>query len=135
MFVGPYENIESGHKKALHRQSRIIKYYGMTTIILNNFLNACQKLFMSGRRHNRSHSKLIHLMKSFELYFERQLDHLSQSSKYKHHLCSHRYNCIIYPIFVSLEFHYSLLNIKNKTFIIKGISATFYCRFLVTISN
>ena len=117
----------------MHRQSRVVKYYGVATTIVNSFMNICNNLFSSGGRHNRSHNNLVVFLTHIERKLERFLDSFSRSHNFKHHLCAHRYNCFIYPILVKFVFFNSLIiNLKLIFFIFtKGIFAKIHCRLLV----
>jgi hypothetical protein len=97
MMIGDSEIIQpiNNHTK-LNRPSRIVKYYGFMTMILNNLFNTFNK-----RRPN-SHSTFIGFLKSLEKKLENFLGSLSKTYNYKHRMCTHRYNCFIYPIVVSL---------------------------------
>ena len=96
MLIGDSEIIQpiSNHHSKLNRPSRIVKYYGFMTMMLNNLLNTFN------RRRANSHS-FIGLLKSLEKKLENFLGSLSKTYNYKHRMCAHRYNCFIYPIVVS----------------------------------
>ena len=104
MFVGDSEIIQpiSNHHSKLNRPSRIVKYYGFMTLILNNLFNSCNNL-ISRRRGPHSHNILIVFMKNVERKMETFLTKFSKTHKCKHHLCAHRYNCFIYAAVVMNE--------------------------------
>lgn len=99
MLIGPSECLDVDHSLHKNRSSRVVKYYGLVTASLNHFLQLIYSLTISRpSRHNRSHNPIA----AFFRFLERKLDHyltsLSRSTRCRHHLCNHRYNCLIYSI-------------------------------------
>ncbi|CAF0732927.1 unnamed protein product [Brachionus calyciflorus] len=90
--------------KKIDRKSRVVKYYGLMTVILNNAITQFNEMFLQHHnRHNRWHNALIDGFRNFEHRIERKLDSLSKCNKYRHEKCHHRYNCLIYSILGFLQ--------------------------------
>jgi hypothetical protein len=101
MLVGSSECLQTDHSLQKNRQSRVVKYYGLVTMNFSNFLTICYNMLFSpfSRRH-RSHGMLANSLRAIERKLENMLDSFSRTTKCKHRLCNHRYNCLIYPILV-----------------------------------
>lgn len=105
MVIGPSECLNVDHTLHRNRGSRVVKYYGLVTSSLSNFLQLAYSLTMArSSRHNRSHNPIANFFRSFEHKFDAYLNALSRSTKCRHHLCNHRYNCFIYSIMVGKIF-------------------------------
>ena len=137
MLIGDSEIIQplSNHHSKLNRQSRIVKYYGFMTIMLNNLVNSFNNLVnLNNRRRAHSQSLLITFMKNLETKLEHFLGYLSKTYNYKHRMCAHRYNCFIYPIVVRYYMKFAIKKIILHCFNL-GIRATIYSRLFIASRN
>jgi hypothetical protein len=101
MLIGSSELLNYDHSLHKDRRSRVVKYYGLVTSSFSNFLQLIYNLTISrASRHNRSHNFISNFFRSLERYLDNFLNALSRSKHCKHHLCNHRYNCLIYSIMV-----------------------------------
>lgn len=96
LLVGSSEMMET---KKPDRKSRVVTYYGVMTVILNNLATRIDQMFLQHHnRHNRYHNKLVDWLRNFEHRIERFLDSFNKANKYSHQKCHHRYNCLIYSL-------------------------------------
>lgn len=96
LLVGSGELMES---KKEDRKSRVVTYYGVMTVMLNNFVTRVDQMFFQHHsRHNRWHNRFVDALRNFEHRIERFLDSFNKANKYSHPKCHHRYNCLIYTI-------------------------------------
>lgn len=95
ILVGSTEIPET---KRTERTSRVVKYYGLMTVIVNNAATLIDQIFFQHHnRHNRWHNRVVDSLRAFEHRIERFLDSFSKA-KYRHEKCHHRYNCFIYSL-------------------------------------
>lgn len=101
LLVGSAEQIES---KRPDRKSRVVTYYGVMTVILNNLVTRFDQMFLQHHsRHNRWHNKVVDSFRNFEHRIERFLDSFNKANRYSHPKCHHRYNCLIYTLLGFLQ--------------------------------
>lgn len=100
IFVGNSEVPDHDHHIKRERQSRVVKYYGFVTDIVETSVNRCYNL-ISSRRHRfgpGQSSIFFQTLKRFEKRMDNFLRSLNKAHACRHNLCTHRYNCLLYPI-------------------------------------
>ena len=101
MLIGPSECLNVDHSLHKNRRSHVVKYYGLVTSSLVNFLQLVYNLTMApSSRHNRSHNIFANTERLIERKLDSIMNALSHSSNCRHNLCNHRYNCFIYAAIV-----------------------------------
>jgi hypothetical protein len=107
LFVGSTEVPDENDHLKRDRKSRVVIYSGFASEITGYLSTIVSKLFgsqnESRNRHHHHHQQNIisRFLKVFETTMDTILSSLNRSNVCRHQLCTHRYNCISYPIIVN----------------------------------